>query len=78
MPNPAKEAFSFNLDVKEVGPIKIELFDVSGNSVLRIMEQSNFIGQEAFRVETTKMSAGMYLLSITSKEGTQTRKVIIE
>lgn len=71
-PNPAEDF----INVVAEGPprpLKIEMYDMTGRMV--ISENGTMSGQ--LQVETSSLNTGIYALSVTTEEGTSSRKVQI-
>ncbi len=78
LPNPAQNHFEFGVKVTEASPLDISLLDSSGRTVINVIEEKNYLGEDKFMIDTSDLNSGMYLLVITSKQGTQSRKVVVE
>ncbi len=69
-PNPATDVLNIQAGVEIT---KARLFNISGQMVYESNGNSN-----EMRISTTEMPVGLYLLNITTKQGTITRKVSIQ
>lgn len=73
-PNPASDQLNLEFSKMLSGPLSIDLTDVNG----RLVSSSNF-GQPAQKLllNTSGLTAGIYNLRVTGKEGSVVRKVVI-
>ena len=76
-PNPSKGIFNIKLTNLNVHT-EIYLFDTTGKLILRtsVSKENNF--GSPIRIGNYNLSSGIYLVKIITKEGTVTKKVIIE
>jgi hypothetical protein len=76
-PNPSKGIFNIKLTNLNV-QTEIYLFDITGKLIARtsVSEENN--SGSPIRIGNYNLSSGIYLVKIITKEGTVTKKVIIE
>jgi hypothetical protein len=72
-PNPANEIL--NVSFKANNGAEVSLTDIVGN---RVYSTSAFSGENKINVNTSSLSSGMYILNITTENGTVARKVTIK
>lgn len=76
-PNPVSNFVTINVEVAQDGNISVQLFDLLGNQVMEIAEESrNKQFQSNMNIEA--LPAGVYFLTITSGNSISTRKIIKE
>ncbi|MBK7214333.1 MAG: T9SS type A sorting domain-containing protein [Bacteroidales bacterium] len=76
-PNPANSFV--NVDVKSAGSIayKVQLLDLSGRLILESLENATAgINHSGF--DTSRLSPGIYLVRVVNKNGSATRKLMIQ
>ncbi|MCW3123640.1 MAG: hypothetical protein JWQ38_3132 [Flavipsychrobacter sp.] len=71
-PNPAKDVI--NIDMQQVKATKITLSDMQGRILKTITPDNTIIAT----MKVSDLSAGIYLVSLETAEGVETRKVVIE
>ncbi len=74
-PNPAADYVNLNLSLKEFKNVKVDLYDLSGQSVLQ--EEYNNIRDKQTTLDLSNMSAGTYVLKLSLPEGNTFRKIIV-
>ncbi len=75
-PNPAKDELFLNFENLETGSYTIELINLLGE-----VTHSQTLGLQGAHLETLNLSGyakGVYFLNVTSREGTSTRRVIVQ
>lgn len=76
-PNPSKGIFNIKLTNLNVHT-EIYLFDTTGKLILRTSVSKENNSGSPIRIGNYNLSSGIYLVKIITKEGTVTKKVIIE
>lgn len=71
-PNPATDLININLSYLPAGEYKIELFDLLGNKVADM----NIVNSGFFSLPLSPYANGMYMLTVSSANLTQSYKVI--
>lgn len=75
-PNPAKNYINLNITNNEKGDVKIKIKDSTGRVVMSISEtKSNNVF--AKKIDTSKLSSGIYLISIMVGSFEKTEKIVI-
>ena len=74
-PNPASNSVNINFTLKEYKSVKLELFDLSGQTIYQ-NEFDNIKDQQS-NLDLSNLSAGTYVLKFGLPEGNTFRKIII-
>lgn len=78
-PNPAKEEVKINLKISSLSQIKISLFDQSGRLVLSNQSPERFPKGEYLKsIDTSMLSAGVYIVTVETADYKETKKLIIK
>jgi len=72
-PNPAKDYFEFSLQ-NQNSNVKLKVYDING----RILMSKSFNAQDRKILDTTRLSAGIYLVEINSGNQKGVKKLIIK
>jgi len=81
-PNPARNKLVFSINLKEATPIKIEIYNVLGQTVKTLCDETlksgNHSVQWDFRDNKNhRLTQGAYFYRITTNQGTKTGKVLL-
>ncbi len=76
-PNPVSKSAEIKYENFIEGNVKIELFDVTGQVVKTLVNENQSKGEHKLSFDKSGLSAGNYFFTISSSEGTETKKVII-
>jgi hypothetical protein len=77
-PNPSNGVFSLNLGIRKTAEIKADLYDITGNKVKQLLDNSLLTaGNHRFTFNTVEIPAGIYFVRLSSSEGTKTLKVVL-
>lgn len=74
-PNPATNNVNINLSLKEYKTVKVELVDLSGQTVFQ--DEYDNIKDKQASVDLTNLSSGTYILKFGLPEGNTYRKIIV-
>ena len=77
-PNPAKDIFSVDLDLKEPEYLSFELYDAQGKMVTLLLRDWVKVKQNTFSFSTQSLSSGIYFLKIKGANSDITKKVVVE
>ena len=75
-PNPFSQSTIINYELREAGYISLELFDMLGNKIATLVDDWQEAGTHSCRFNGEGLTAGVYLVRMTSGEGVVTEKVI--
>lgn len=75
-PNPSNEFFYLSFDLPKHSPTKIDLMDISGKHLSEITSGNMESGEHLVKIDKS-VSAGMYLIRITTDEGSAFKRVVI-
>ena len=81
-PNPAKDGFTISYNIGQPGPVRIDLFDVTGRLIKRIADRWALPGAYVSEIDLAhdlKMvpAPGIYFVRIRAAERAQTAKLAI-
>ncbi len=74
-PNPATNNLNINFTLKENKTVKIELFNLTGQTIFQ--DQYNNIRDQQSSIDLTDLSSGTYILKFEMPEGNTFRKIIV-
>lgn len=75
-PNPSNEFFYLSFELQKPSSTKIDFMDLSGKHLMTITTGNMDSGEHLVKVEKS-VSAGMYLIKITTDEGAAYKRVVI-
>ena len=75
-PNPANDYINLDLNFEQAADINVVIADVTG----KILDMKDFDGVSKQKVQmaTDNLAAGTYLIRVTTKEGTKTKKFVVQ
>lgn len=76
-PNPVLKSAEIKYVLSTESNVKIDLFDVTGKVVKRILNESQSKGQHTQTFDRASLPAGNYFFNFTTSEGTSTKKIVI-
>jgi alkaline phosphatase D len=76
-PNPAKEKATLHYAINTPGNIEISLLTFDGKTVQGIVNKYHEVGVYQYSLNTSKLAAGTYQISIKSAQKTSTGKILI-
>jgi hypothetical protein len=76
-PNPATENFTIELNVKKASPINFKLVDLTGKLIKEITASEVF-GNYKTSISITDIAKGSYFLKISSDDGLEVKKIMIQ
>jgi hypothetical protein len=77
-PNPTHESTSLLFSLKNSGKVNIQLFDLSGKTILDIADTEMQKGNQKVNINTGKLSAGIYFCKIQSVNELRVVKLVVE
>lgn len=77
-PNPFTEMVTVNINAKENGKLKIELYNIIGAKVMQDKTFLYFSGISEKQIDLSELPNGMYFLKTTYKEESETKKLLIK
>ncbi|XOV66467.1 MAG: T9SS type A sorting domain-containing protein [Fluviicola sp.] len=75
-PNPATDEVKVSFDVTTTSDVKVEVLDITGKTIETVVDAANVTGMQNNSVNTTDYAAGVYMINITTNEGTIQRKFV--
>ena len=77
-PNPVKDELNILVEIEQVGPLKIDLFDINGRKVYEMMKPTISKGHQLITLRDIKIAAGEYIMSIRAGNIKRNEKVIFK
>lgn len=77
-PNPAKDEFSFSIVTEENQKITATLIDNQGQLIKPIFSAQNLIGTNDYNVDASAIPSGSYILNVSWKNSSISKKIIIQ
>ena len=77
-PNPARGAVRVEYRLPRSGPVRLELYDVTGARVATLRRSLSAAGEHAASVEAKSFGRGVYLLRLDWPGGSLARKLVVE
>lgn len=75
-PNPASDEVSVSFNLNDASDVTVEVMDLTGKVMATVMSANNVTGMQKSVVNTTNYAAGMYVINITTNEGSIQRKFV--
>jgi len=76
-PNPFNPATSIEFTLPKAGQVKLEVFNILGQSVKTLIDRSMVAGLHRVEFDGGRMPSGIYFYRLTHAAGTQTRKMAL-
>lgn len=76
-PNPAVDYVNVPITPSSGSPISVELVNLAGRSFLSTPESFSKAGQQMLRVALDSLPAGVWLIRVSSREMTETRRIVV-
>lgn len=76
-PNPAKQNTVISFQIHTQGNVTLELFDMLGNSISRLLNQEMKHGTHAITIETATLPNGIYFYVLKKDGFSQTRRLVV-
>ncbi|HRC32672.1 MAG TPA: choice-of-anchor J domain-containing protein [Bacteroidia bacterium] len=75
-PNPASDATTLSLNLKNASQVKITISDVIGNTVMIVCDKKMDAGKNSISISSKNLESGMYFCAINVDGKTITKKII--
>ncbi|MCR9171460.1 MAG: T9SS type A sorting domain-containing protein [bacterium] len=75
-PNPASEEVKVSFNVTDASDVKVEVLDITGKAIETVVDAANVTGMQNNSVNITDYAAGVYVINITTNEGSIQRKFV--
>ena len=72
-PNPTSNQITISFDEKAIKPFTVKITDCSGKEIY----SNSYFSQDFAQIETGNFSKGIYFVTVTSEEKTQTQKIVV-
>jgi hypothetical protein len=76
-PNPFNPTTNIRYTLPEAGPVRLELFDITGRRVALLSDQVLPVGDHSFVFDASMLSSGVYLYRLSYNGQIQVRKMIL-
>ena len=63
--------------MKDASEIKIKLFDITGKEIFQVADEEMQKGNHQLNINTSKLSAGIYICKIQSDNGERLVKLVV-
>ncbi|SDX82860.1 T9SS-dependent M36 family metallopeptidase [Hymenobacter psychrophilus] len=77
-PNPAREQVVIRTQVSSSAPVQVEMVSLLGQRVFTQTISAARLQQDGLTVNTSTVAPGMYLVRLTTSEGTLTKKLLVQ
>lgn len=77
-PNPATENATLEFNVPAKGNVNIKIYNVTGQVVAQVTNQDYAAGKFNISLDLSKFNAGIYMINMTTAQGTSTQKMIVK
>ncbi|MGQ9708174.1 MAG: C25 family cysteine peptidase, partial [bacterium] len=78
IPNPFISGVLLSYNLIEAGRVKIDLFDISGREVARLLDRKLEPGRIDLHWDAGKLASGVYLLRVKTPVRTETQKLVVK
>lgn len=76
-PNPANITSTLLFTLKNSGQVRISLLDITGKEIMQITNEGLQKGNQKFMINTSKLSAGIYICKIRCESGERSMKLVV-
>ncbi len=76
-PNPAHEQVTLGLDLNASAEIGIRVFNLNGQLMLNKKAENYSVGYQQIRLDSEKLTSGIYVVELRTKRGIRTQKLVI-
>jgi hypothetical protein len=74
-PNPFNSETTISFDISSDTFVKLDIMNITGQNIMRVVDQNMTQGSYDFRVNLNNFSSGIYLYRLESNEGVKIRKM---
>ena len=75
-PNPFNPATTIRWSINEAGPVRLEVFDITGRRVAVLVDQNLPAGSHFAQFDATGLASGVYLYRLATDSGSHIRKMV--
>ncbi len=76
-PNPFNPSTNINYDVASAGPVTLEIFNMLGQKVATLVNETQSVGSYTVRFDASGLSSGVYLARFTAGNTVNTQKMLL-
>jgi hypothetical protein len=76
-PNPSRGSMTIGYRVNASSPVRIAVYDVLGRKVASLARDAGSPGRNTVRWDTSGLLEGVYIVTLETREGTTSRRVVI-
>lgn len=77
-PNPASSVANLELKLANKGQVTVKIYNVTGQMIAEIANEEFAAGKYNFTINLEELNAGIYMINMTSADGTVTKKMIVK
>ncbi len=77
VPNPALSTTAISYNLKQAGPVTLELFDISGTNAKTLVSEQQATGKYSYSLNTDNLQAGIYFYRLTSGNTFDVKKMVV-
>lgn len=77
-PNPAKSSCILEFILQKQSDVFINIIDATGNTVYTLPPQKEYVGTKQYTLDTSHLSAGIYICNLITDSSIKSTKLIIE
>ena len=77
-PNPAKDVSTIQYEVREAGPVRIEVLNKDGQLIKKVLDETQNKGKYTLTIDLAGMRNSFYYYVITDAEGSSTHRFLIQ
>jgi hypothetical protein len=77
-PNPASTFANLEMNVAKKGNVSVRIYNVTGQIVAKIANQEYAAGKYNLKVNLENLQSGMYVINMTTADGSITKKIMVK
>ena len=76
-PNPSNGSVVLGYTLPEAALVRLDIFDVLGQRVATVVDESRSAGQHRLRYDTSVLASGLYLYRLSALGQSASRRVVV-
>jgi hypothetical protein len=77
-PNPASTFANLEMNVAKKGNVSVKIYNVTGQIVAKVANQEYAAGKYNLKVNLENLQSGMYVINMTTADGSITKKIMVK
>lgn len=77
-PNPASNAFNYNVSLEKAGNVKITIYDLNGRLIIRDIIRDLEAGSHTLTQSVRELEGGVYMVNIETENTSRTARLMVE